>query len=252
MEDTLFDAKERAEVTLHSIGDAVITTGIDAQVEYLNPIAEYLTGWKAEEATGRHLMEVFHVIDEESRLPVVSPVERCLEEGTVVGLAHHSILIRRDGRHFAIDDSAAPIRNRHGEMIGVVLVFHDVTEQRRLTQQVAHDAMHDSLTGLVNRREFEKRLDRALVSTKEHDVSHILCYLDLDQFKIVNDTAGHAAGDELLKQVSSLLAGLFRKRDTFARLGGDEFGLLLENCRLDQALIIANEIKAKIRDFPFI
>lgn len=252
MEELLFEEKERAEVTLHSIGDAVITTDTNALVKYLNPVAEALTGWKLADAMEKPLSEVFRIIEEGSRQVATSPVERCLREGRIVGLANHSILISRDGREYAIDDSAAPIRNREGDIIGVVLVFHDVTEERRLSRQVAHDAMHDSLTGLVNRREFEKRLERALMSTKERNISHILCYLDLDQFKIVNDAAGHTAGDELLKQISGLLGGLFRQRDTLARLGGDEFGLLLEDCKLDHALIICNEILAKVRNFPFI
>ena len=252
MEEILFEEKERAQVTLNSIGDAVITTDVDAKVEFLNPVAEELTGWKTEEAVGQPLSNVFRIIEEVSRQPAISPVERCLQEERVVGLTNYSVLISRDGKEYAIDDSAAPIRNRQGETIGVVLVFHDVTEERRLSRQVAHDAMHDSLTGLVNRREFERRLERALMNTKEHNSSHILCYLDLDQFKIVNDTAGHAAGDELLRQISGFLGDLFRQRDTFARLGGDEFGLLLENCELEQALVICTEIKAKIRDFPFV
>ena len=252
MADRIFEQKELAEVTLRSIGDAVITTNIDRLVEFLNPVAENLTGWKMEEAIGQNLIEVFRVINEESRKPVVDPVERCLREGRAVGLANHSVLISRDGHEFSIDDSAAPIRNRRGEIIGTVLVFHDVTEERRLSLQVAHDAMHDSLTGLVNRREFDKRLERALMSTKERNISHVLCYLDLDQFKIVNDTAGHAAGDELLKQVARLLRGMFRQRDTLARLGGDEFGLLLENCQLDHAVVICNDILARIRDSSFL
>ena len=252
IEDSLFDEKERAEITLQSIGDAVITTGIHARVEYLNPVAENLTGWKVEEAVGQPLENVFQIIEEGSRQSAINPVERCLREGKVVGLSNHSILISRDGREFSIDDSAAPIRNRQGEITGVVLVFHDVTEARRLSQKLEHDAMHDSLTGLVNRREFERRLERALIRVKKHGLSHILCYLDLDQFKIVNDTAGHTAGDELLKQVAVMLSGLFRQRDTFARLGGDEFGLLLENCQLDQALVITNEILTKVRDLPFV
>jgi diguanylate cyclase (GGDEF)-like protein len=169
-----------------------------------------------------------------------------------VGLANHSILISRDGREFSIDDSAAPIRNRKGEIVGVVLVFHDITEERRLTLQVAHDAMHDNLTGLVNRREFERRLEHALTSSREPNVSHVLCYLDLDQFKIVNDTAGHMAGDELLKQMARLLSGLFRQRDTLARLGGDEFGLLLENCQLEHAIVICNNILARVHEFSFV
>lgn len=252
MQDVLFEEKERAEVTLHSIGDAVITTDIHAQVDYLNPVAENLTGWNLNDAIGQPLERVFKVINEESRKPVIDPVARCLREGRVIELANHSILIHRDGQEFSIDDSAAPIRNRKGEVIGAVLVFHDITEERRLTRQVAHDAMHDSLTGLVNRREFEKRLGRALNNAKERNLSHVLCYLDLDQFKIVNDTAGHVAGDELLKQLARLLGGLFRQRDTFARLGGDEFGLLLENCALEQAQVICAQILAKTRDFSFV
>ena len=251
-EEILFEEKERAEVTLHSIGDAVITTDIRARVDYLNPVAENLTGWKVEDAIGQSLAHVFRVINEDTRQPVVDPVERCLREGQIIGLANHSLLVRRDGTEYSIDDSAAPIRNRRGEIIGAVLVFHDVTNERRLSRQAAHDAMHDSLTGLINRREFETRLEKALNNTKERNVSHILCYLDLDQFKIVNDTAGHLAGDELLKRVARLLSGLYRQRDTFARLGGDEFGLLLENCQLEQALVIANEMLVRIHEFPFI
>jgi len=252
MEDRLFEEKELAQVTLHSIGDAVITTDINARINYLNPIAENLTGWKVDEAVGRNLIEVFHVINEKSRKPVNNPVARCLREGRVVGIANHSILISRDGREYSINDSAAPIRNRKGEIIGTVLVFHDISEERRLSLQVAHDAMHDSLTGLINRSEFERRLERALAGTKERNISHVLCYLDLDQFKIVNDTAGHGAGDEMLKQLARLLGGLFRQRDTLARLGGDEFGLLLENCQLDHAMVICDEILSEINNFSFI
>jgi diguanylate cyclase (GGDEF)-like protein/PAS domain S-box-containing protein len=252
IEDALFEEKERAEITLHSIGDAVIATDIHARIEYINPVAENLTGWKIDEAIGKPLEQVFRIIEEGSRQSAISPVERCLAEGKVVGLANHSILISRSGREYSIDDSAAPIRNQQGTVIGVVLVFHDVTEARRLSQKLEHDAVHDSLTGLVNRREFERRLERALISSKQHGLFHMLCYLDLDQFKIVNDTAGHMAGDELLKQIASMMNGLFRDRDTFARLGGDEFGLLLENCQLDQALVISNDILAKIRNYPFI
>lgn len=252
MQDVLFEEKERAEVTLHSIGDAVITTDVHATVEYFNPAAEILTGWSMEEAQGQPLRAVFRIINEDTRLPVVNPVERCLREGKVVGLANHSILVSRGGREHSINDSAAPIRNRRGDVIGAVLVFQDVTVERRLSRQVAHDAAHDSLTGLINRREFERRLERALINTRERGLSHILCYLDLDQFKIVNDTVGHAAGDELLKQVAGMLGGLFRQRDTLARLGGDEFGLLLENCQLDRALVICGEILARLHNLPFI
>ena len=241
-QEVLFEEKERAQVTLDSIGDAVITTDHHGHVKYLNPVAEELTGWTTKEAFDQPLENVFRVINELSREPISNPVERCLKEGKVIGLANHTILIRRDGREYAIDDSAAPIRNREGQIIGVVLVFHDVTEARRLQRQLTYDATHDTLTGLVNRREFETRLEHCLASAKQRDLQHALCYLDLDQFKVINDTVGHIAGDEMLKQVSRLLSGLFRHRDTLARLGGDEFGLLLENCPLEKAVEVANKI----------
>ncbi len=251
IQNALFDEKERAQVTLDSIGDAVITADQHGHVEYLNPVAEKLTGWTAEEALQQPLGRVFQIINEVSREPIADPVERCLEEGKVIGLANHTVLIRRDGREFGIDDSAAPIRNREGQVIGVVLVFHDVTEARRLQRQMAYDATHDTLTGLVNRREFETRLNHCLTSAKERKLQHALCYLDLDQFKVINDTVGHIAGDEMLKQVSRLLSGLFRYRDTLARLGGDEFGLLLENCPMEKAIEAANKIIDHLSVYQF-
>ncbi|HRK96083.1 MAG TPA: EAL domain-containing protein, partial [Rhodospirillales bacterium] len=250
-EEALFQEKERAEVTLHCIGDAVITTDTGAAVTYLNPVAERLTGWGLEEAKGRPLPTVFAIVDEESRKPVADPVQRCLKEGRVTGLPEHTVLISRFGEEHAIDDSAAPIHDRSGGVLGAVLVFHDVSETRRLSRQLQHDAAHDALTGLVNRREFERRLERAVASARRHGLEHALCYFDLDQFKLVNDTAGHAAGDALLKQVKGLLSGKFRERDTLARLGGDEFALLLDNCRLDEACRIAEIIVASFREWRF-
>jgi diguanylate cyclase (GGDEF)-like protein/PAS domain S-box-containing protein len=238
-------------VTLHSIGDAVITTDAQARVEYLNPVAEALTGWTTAEARGMPLTEVFQVVNEQNRTPAPDPVRRCLEAGSTTGFIEHTVLISRGGKEYDIDDTAAPIRGRDGQIQGVVLVFHDVTESRRLERKMAHDAAHDTLTGLVNRREFEVRVERALASAKERGANHVLCYLDLDQFKIINDTSGHAAGDELLKQVANLLSGLFRHRDTLARLGGDEFGLLLENCPLERGITIASEVVAQVRQMPF-
>lgn len=250
-EEALFQEKERAEVTLHCIGDAVIATDTNAAVTYLNPVAERLTGWSLEEAKGQPLPLVFRIIDEENRKPVADPVQRCLRESRVTGLPEHTVLVSRFGEEHAIDDSAAPIHDRSGGVLGAVLVFHDVSETRQLSRQLQHDAAHDALTGLVNRREFERRLERAVASAKRHGLEHALCYFDLDQFKLVNDTAGHAAGDALLKQVKSLLAGKFRDRDTLARLGGDEFALLLDNCRLDEACRIAGIIVATFRSWRF-
>ena len=250
-EEALFEAKERAQVTLHSIGDAVITTDRHAIVDYLNPVAEVLTGWTTAEAQGHPLSEVFRIVNEQTRQPAPDPIERCLREGKTVGLANHSVLLGRHGQEHPIDDSAAPIRGRDGQVLGAVLVFHDITETRRLTRQLEHDATHDALTGLINRREFERRLERALTSAQEYRARHALCYLDLDQFKVVNDTAGHAAGDELLRQIKTLLSHMFRERDTLARIGGDEFGLLIDNCPLDRAQLIAQTVVSTIRDHVF-
>ena len=250
-EEALFEAKERAEVTLHSIGDAVITTDARGAVEYLNPIAEQLTGWSLAEAAGRSLADIFPIANEVTREPVANPVERVLREGVTVGLANHTVLLARDGREIAIEDSAAPIRNRDGRIIGVVMVFHDVTQSRKLAHQLSWQASHDALTGLVNRREFETRLQRALESARTDDGQHALLYLDLDQFKVVNDTCGHVAGDELLRQLSKVKEDLLRGSDTLARLGGDEFGVLLEHCPLDQAARIAEVLRQATQDFRF-
>ncbi|MBI5461377.1 MAG: EAL domain-containing protein [Gammaproteobacteria bacterium] len=251
-EEALFEAKERAEVTLHSIGDAVITTDSQGLVEYLNPVAEQLTGWSTAHARKRPLEDVFCIFNEVTRVPVQSPVARVLREGCIVGLANHTVLIARDGREIAIEDSAAPIRNRAGVIMGVILVFHDVSTARELAHQLSWQATHDALTGLVNRREFEKRLTQMLDSAHRDNCQHALLYLDLDQFKVVNDTCGHVAGDELLRQLSRLKQGHLRTGDTLARLGGDEFGILLENCPLDRAMQIAEALREATSDFRFI
>jgi diguanylate cyclase (GGDEF)-like protein/PAS domain S-box-containing protein len=251
-EAALYEEKERAQVTLHSIGDAVITTDAESRVEYLNPVAEALTGWPTQQARGKPLSRIFRIIDEDSRQPAPDPVSRCLKEGKIQGLANHSVLVDRHGREYAVEDTAAPILGRDGAALGVVLVFHDVTEARRLTRQMAHDAAYDALTGLINRREFESRLERVLASAKEYGGHHALCYIDLDQFKLINDTAGHAAGDRLLGQIKGLLSDTFRERDTLARLGGDEFGLLLDNCPLEHAVRIAREVIDNLRSHRFL
>ena len=248
----LVNEKERIQVTLHSIGDAVITTNGTGRVEYLNPMAEKLTGWSLEEARGRYLHAVFLLVHEENRRPLSNPLKQCLNQNRPLTHSQKSLMINRCGREYAVQGSVAPIRDDAGNTLGVVVVFNDVTESRRLAREVAHNASHDTLTGLMNRREFERRLEEALVSSKEYDARHALCYLDLDQFKVVNDTAGHVAGDELLKHVTSLLAKEVRDSDILARLGGDEFGLLLSNCPLDKAVEIAERLVAQVRDFRFV
>ena len=250
-EERLFEAKERAQVTLHSIGDGVIATDASACVDFMNPVAESLTGWTTAEARGRPLCGVLQLLDEHNREPISDPVSRCFREGPIQALARHGVLIGRGGAEHAVDASAAPIRGRNGSVLGAVLVIRDVSENRRLARQLAHDATHDALTGLVNRAEFERRLQATLAATKAHGTRHALCYMDLDQFKVVNDTAGHAAGDELLKQIGVLLSGMVDERDTLARIGGDEMGLLLADTQLEPAQAIAQSMVNSIRDHRF-
>lgn len=250
-EEILFAEKERALVTLHSIGDAVITTDIMGLVEYLNPVAEELTGWSTEEARGIPLTQVFNIINEKTRAQVENPVEKALRRNGIVGLANHTILIRRDGHEFSIEDSAAPIRDRDGTIVGVVLVFHDNTQSHAMAREISYQASHDALTGLINRREFEHRLSKLIDSARAERKHHALLYLDLDQFKLVNDTCGHAAGDELLRQITLVLQTRIRGNDMLARLGGDEFGVLLENCTLSHAQSVAEELIGTVKEFHF-
>ncbi len=252
-EMAVFKAKERAQVTLQSIGDAVITTDAQGRIDYMNPVAESLTGWENREAESQFIGELLTVIDEVTREAGESPVTRCLREGQVLGLTEHTVLINRRGQELAIQDSAAPIRDRAGNLIGAVMVFHDISKERRLHRALHYQASHDALTGLINRRDFENRLTTAVESVHQADgVRHALLYLDLDQFKLVNDTCGHPAGDQLLKQITGVLQSRVRSGDTLARLGGDEFGILLQDCTLDQAMKVAETLRQAIRDYRFI
>jgi diguanylate cyclase (GGDEF)-like protein/PAS domain S-box-containing protein len=252
MERKLAESHQLLQVTLDSIGDAVITTDIQGRIQWLNPVAERMTGWAKSEARGRLLTQVFVIVNEETRKPTEDPVARCIAHGKVAGLARHTILISRDGHEYGIEDSAAPIRSPDGELHGAVLVFHDVSEQRRLSNEMSHRATHDALTGLTNRMEFENRLERLLERARIEHSSSALMYIDLDQFKLVNDACGHSIGDQLLRQVSTLLQGCVRGRDTVARLGGDEFGILLEHCDIEQARRIANKICEQMEEFRFL
>ena len=252
LEESLFAEKELAQVTLQSIGDAVITTNAQGNVRYFNPIAEQLTGWKAHEAQELPLSAVFVIVHEVTRKPVENPIGKAMLEKPIVGLANDTILIARDGTEYAVEESAAPIRDRQGQIIGAVIVFRDVTESRNLARQLSWEATHDPLTGLINRRGFEQQLIEAIVSCRDSNHQHALCYLDLDHFKAVNDTAGHVAGDELLRQITTLLQKGVRANDALARLGGDEFGLLLTQCPLSQAAKIAEKLKDLVHQFRFI
>lgn len=249
----VFEAKERAQVTLQSIGDAVITTDALGRIEYLNPVAEDLTGWEIRAVHGRPVEEVIELIHDTTREPVENPVTRSLREGRVMGLKESTVLVNRHGNEIAIQDSVAPIRDRSGNIVGTVMVFHDVSKERRLRRALSYQASHDALTGLINRREFENRLADALSLVRNNDgCRHVLLYLDLDQFKVVNDTCGHTAGDQLLKQVTALLQSRVRVADIVARLGGDEFGILLEGCSVREALKIADSIRQAVREFRFL
>jgi diguanylate cyclase (GGDEF)-like protein/PAS domain S-box-containing protein len=252
-ETAVFQAKERAQVTLQSIGDAVITTDSEGRIDYMNPVAESLTGWENREAQSQLVGDVLSVVDEATREAAESPVMRCLREGQMLGLAEHTALVPRRGQIIAIQDSAAPIRDRAGNLIGAVMVFHDVSKERRLHRALHYQASHDALTGLINRREFENRLTHAVEAVRQNaDCRQVLLYLDLDQFKLVNDTCGHPAGDQLLRQITGVLQSRVRSADTLARLGGDEFGILLSDCSLDQALRAADTLRQAIRDYRFV
>lgn len=251
-ERTLLAEKERLRVTLSSIGDAVITTDTSGHVSYLNPVAEKITGWRNDEAIGLPLLRVFQIFDEKTGQPAPNPVAKVLNEGQTAALAMDTVLLARDGTQYSIEDSAAPILDPEGILIGVVLVFHDVSQARKMAALMTHQASHDALTGLINRREFERLLEAALLSAKAECKHHTMLYLDLDQFKIVNDTCGHIAGDELLRQLTSLLGNKLRQSDTLARLGGDEFGVLLQSCPDEPALRIAELLRQTVSDFHFV
>ncbi|MET0383361.1 MAG: EAL domain-containing protein, partial [Burkholderiaceae bacterium] len=248
----LAEDRSLLSVTLESIGDAVITTNVRGNITWLNPVAERLTGWLSTEAKGRPLRQVYRIVDEQTRKPAPDPVASCLEKGRIVGPAEHTLLLSRNGETYGIEDSASPIRSEAGEVLGVILVFHDVSEQRRLSGEMNYRATHDALTGLVNRAEFEARLARLLAKSHEDGRQHALLYLDLDPFKLVNDACGHAVGDQLLLQMGRLLTDSVRNRDTIARLGGDEFAIIMEHCNVDQALNVAQKICDRMDDFRFI
>ncbi|MGM9485319.1 EAL domain-containing protein [Roseateles sp. NT4] len=242
LQQQLQEQHELLEVTLQSIADAVLTTDALGRVTWLNPVAQRLTGWSAVEARGQPSSLVFLPQREESGEPLGDPVQRCLATGRPTRLPAGAMLLSRDGELRAVDDSVAPIRDAEGRVLGAVLVFRDVTQQRRQFDEIRWRASHDGLTGLVNRVEFGQRLARTLERAKRDDSHHALLAFDLDRFKLVNDHCGHAAGDEVLREVARRLEAGVRGRDTVARLGGDEFAAILENCSLDEALHVAQKL----------
>ena len=247
----LAEQHEMMRVTMRSIGDAVITTDAHGHVTWMNPVAEQMTGWTVIEAQSQPMADVFHIIDEITLLPARSPVETCLSGGALVGLAAGSILISRQGDQYGIEASAAPIKDDNGKVLGVVLVFHDVTAERRLRSEMTYRATHDALTGVKNRTEFEMRLSRLHQKSVEDNSSHAMMFIDLDQFKLVNDACGHSAGDEVLQQAARIFAETIRSRDLIARIGGDEFGIILEHCTLEAAEKIAQTICDKMDNYRY-
>jgi diguanylate cyclase (GGDEF)-like protein/PAS domain S-box-containing protein len=251
-EQAIFAEKERAQVTLQSIGDAVISTDAQGRIEYINPVAESLTAWTLDEARGRPINQVLNLVNEITREPIENPLLCVLSGETATAAADQSVLITRSGHEVAIQESAAPICDRQGRVIGAVIVFHDVTKERRLTRALSYQASHDALTGLINRREFDNQLHAAVLNAQRCEGAFALLYIDLDQFKVVNDTCGHQAGDRLLRDVTGLLQSRVRASDTIARLGGDEFGVLLEGCTVEQSTRIAEGVRKAIHDYRFV
>jgi diguanylate cyclase (GGDEF)-like protein/PAS domain S-box-containing protein len=249
-EALLFAEKERAQVTLQAIGDAVITADTVGCVDGLNPAAERLTGWRSAEAAGMPLERVCFLQDDATHAPVSGLVEAAPHASWP---EHPSLmLIRRNAAPIAVKSSQASIRNRAGTVTGLVLVLHDISRERAHAVRLAHDATHDALTGLVNRIEFERRLASAMSRVQTEGCTHVLLYLDLDQFKVVNDTCGHAAGDELIRQLVVIMGAKLRSSDTLARLGGDEFGVLLVHCAAADGERVAESLRGAIAGFRFV
>ena len=237
LEPSAVRAESRAQVILDSIGDAVVSTDVAGNIIYINPVAERMTGWPAAEACGRPLQEVVRIIDAYSREPVRDPLAMAMRQDDTVGLGDDCLLVRRDGEESAIEDTAAPMHDSHGKVIGAVIVFHDVGAARAMSVRMTHLAQHDQLTGLPNRLLLDDRLGRAIASARRRATELAVLFLDVDRFKRINDTQGHATGDEVLKSIAHRLSETVRDSDTVSRHGGDEFVVLLSEvaCGADAA-----------------
>ncbi|MBT3203466.1 MAG: EAL domain-containing protein [Gammaproteobacteria bacterium] len=246
-QDALYREKEQAQVTLSSIADGVITTDIIGQINFINPAALKLTGYKHEELINKRIDRVITIQSDNNLFPVF----QCIESGQQVDSISGDVLISKSGSQLVIHQVASPIHNQLGDIIGAVMIFRDVSKSHRLASRLSWQASHDELTQLFNRREFENQLERFIDSARNESSQHCLCYMDLDKFKVVNDTCGHAAGDELLRQLADIFRTKIRGADTLSRLGGDEFAIILNKCGLGPAVNIAEEIRATIEDFRF-
>lgn len=251
-EINLHEAKEKAEITLQSIGDAVITTDVNGNIEFVNEVAEHLIGKPREELIGKNVKHEIHVIDEISNKIIENTATRCLTEKIFFKQEKDHVLVRTNGNQLAIIESAAPIHDKDENFIGVVMIIHDVSNSRKMARELNFHATHDGLTGVFNRRAFEMHVESAIVEATNSDNIHALCFIDMDKFKIVNDSCGHKEGDKLLKVFAALMQERLRENDIFARLGGDEFGILLRYCDINKALDIANDLRRTIKEFRFV
>ncbi|MEO1035009.1 MAG: EAL domain-containing protein [Pseudomonadota bacterium] len=253
LEASIGRGRQFAQFTLESIAEGVVTTDTSGRIDYMNRAAESLTGYPRADVSGRLFSEVLRLVDETDRRGLEDPVERCLATRQRVNMGRRAVLLGRSAAdEHSVELTASPIRRDAGGLGGVVVLIHDVSEIRGLTRQMSYQASHDPLSGLINRREFERRLQEALHSARSEQQAHVLAYLDLDRFKAVNDSCGHQAGDRLLQEVSSILKDNVRDSDDCARIGGDEFALLLMGCPLEKARQIADSIVTAIADHRFV
>jgi diguanylate cyclase (GGDEF)-like protein/PAS domain S-box-containing protein len=253
MEVSLSRNKRQAQYTLESIAEGVITTDNEGRIDYMNLAAEALVGANRDAAAGHRIGELFTLVDDADRRPLGDPVERCLAMRRRVNMGRRAVLVTADGEHeHSVELTASPVRGPSNSISGAVVVIHDVSELRGLTRKMSYQATHDPLTGLINRREFERRLDEAMDEAHTEESVHMLFYMDLDRFKAVNDSCGHIAGDNMLREVASLIKEQVRDSDFVGRLGGDEFGALLIGCPIDKARQIANDICNAVADYRFV
>lgn len=253
LEVSLSRSKRQAQYTLESISEGIITTDNEGHIDYMNHAAETMTGTNRDNASGHRTGELFGLIDETDRRALGDPVERCLSIRRRVNMGRRALLVSRDGKHeHSVEITASPIMGPGNSISGTVVVIHDVTELRGLTRQMSYQAAHDALTGLINRREFERRLGEAMDTAHAEEAVHILAYMDLDRFKAVNDSCGHIAGDNMLREVANLIKDQVRDSDYVARLGGDEFGTLLIGCPIEKARQITSDICNAVADYRFV
>jgi len=253
LEVSLSRSKRQAQYTLESIAEGVITTDTDGRIDYMNLAAEQLIGTNRDDAAGHRVGELFTLVDDADRRPLGDPVERCLAMRRRVNMGRRAVMVTTDGeQEHSVEITASPVRGPGNSISGTVVVFHDVSEIRGLTRKMSYQATHDPLTGLINRREFERRLEEAMDSAHAEESVHMLFYMDLDRFKAVNDSCGHMAGDNMLREVAALIKDQVRDSDFVGRLGGDEFGAILMGCPIDKARQIAADICNAVADYRFV